>query len=185
MRKSVNQRLCREDWLREAIEVLAKEGGSILTIEALVRRLGVSRGSFYWHFKDRTDFIQQLVNYWSLIFTQTVAEEISQSKGSAEERLFSLMEQITVNQLNRYDIPIRAWASRDSAASRVVKKVDEFRFNYVRSLFEEIGFKGEELEMRTLIFVIFHSMEPGFFAGISGKRRLNQFKLRHAFFTRP
>ena len=178
-------RLNRDEWLARALEVLAKAGGSVLTIDTLVQRLGVSRGSFYWHFKDRTDFVRQLIDYWSVIFTQSIAEQTGQLEGDAEDRLLTLMESIVRDRLTRYDMAIRAWASHDPVAARSVKKVDEFRLGYVRSLFEEMGFKGEELEMRTRTFVVFYSLEPGLFAGISRKEQLKQLKLRHALLTRP
>ena len=180
-----HQRLSRNEWLGRALDALAKEGGSVLTIDELVQRLGVSRGSFYWHFKNRADFARQLVDYWSEFFTQGVSQETNELEGSAKERLLSLMERIVSDQLTRYDIAIRAWASRNRIAARGVKKVDEFRLSYVRSLFDEMGFKGEELEMRTRTFVVFYSLEPGLFVDISRKDQLKQLKLRHALLTKP
>lgn len=179
------QRLSRDEWLARALEALAKEGSSVLTVDALVKRLGVSRGSFYWHFKDRTDFIRQLVEYWSEVDTKGVAEETSRLGVSAEQRLLTLAERIVTGRFNRYDMPIRAWASHDPVAARMVKKVDEFRLGYVRSLFAEIGFTSEQLEMRTRTFVLCYSLEHGLFAEISRKERLKQLKLRHALLTRP
>ena len=179
-----NQRLSRDEWLGRALEALANEGGGVLTIDELVQRLGVSRGSFYWHFKDRTDFVRQLVDYWSVLFTRGVAQETNQSEGSARERLLSLMERIVSDRLARYDIAIRAWASHNQVAARGVKKVDEFRLSYVRSLFEEMGFTGEELDMRTRTFVVFYSLEPGLYVDISRKDQLKQLKLRHALLTK-
>lgn len=177
-------RLDRDEWLTCALDALANEGGSVLTIDALTQRLGVSRGSFYWHFKDRGDFIRQLVEYWSVVFTESVSREVSRVAGSATERLLKLMERIVSDRLNRYDIPIRALASHDPVAQRIVKKVDKFRLDYVRSLFAEIGFEGEELEMRTQTFVVYYSTATGLFAETSRQEQLNQIKSRHALLTR-
>ena len=65
------------------------------------------------------------------------------------------------------------------------QKVDEQRFNFVRSLFAEMGFKGLDLEMRTRTFVVFHSLELASFAGGTKEERKKLLKLRHSFFTRP
>ena len=178
------QHMSRSDWLAHALEILKKEGGSVLTIEILAKRLGVSRGSFYWHFKDRTDFVRQIVEHWSLIFTQGVAGDTDGIQTSAQEKLLALMEQIVGEQLNRYDIAIRAWASHDPVASDMVKEVDDFRLRYVRSLFAEMGFVGEDLEMRTRTMVVYYSLEPGLFSAISRKEQLKQLKLRHTFLIR-
>ena len=72
----VGRRMSREEWLAHALDALEKEGGGALTIDKLSRRLGVSRGSFYWHFKDRTDFIRQLVDHWSMISLSSVDSEV-------------------------------------------------------------------------------------------------------------
>ena len=177
--------LSRNEWLARALEVLAKEGSSVMTVDALVKCLNVTRGSFYWHFEDRADFIRQLVHYWSVAFTEEIAKEVGKVQGGAAERLLGLTNAIIKKRLNRYDAPIRAWASHDLVAARHVKKVDEFRTDYVRALFKEMGFTGDELEMRTRTLVAFYSLEPGMFLRIPRKQQLKQMELRHALLIKP
>lgn len=179
-----NRRLSREDWLSKALKFVANDGGEVLAIDKLVVKLGVSRGSFYWHFMDRTDFVNQLVDYWAQMFTMAIADEISQSNESAEKRLLLLANKILSLRLARYDVAIRSWAVHDPVAMRQVKKVDKFRFNYVRSLFSEAGFEGDDLEMRTQTFVVFYSMESGLSVSLSRKKKLELVKLRHALLTK-
>lgn len=180
-----DNRLSRNEWLAQALEVLANEGSSVLTVDALVKRLNVTRGSFYWHFEDRADFIRQLVHYWSVTFTEEIAKEVSKIQGDAAERLLGLTKAIISKRLNRYDAPIRAWASHDPDAARHVSKVDEIRTDYVRALFKEIGFTGDELEMRTRTLVGFYSLEPGLFLRIPEKQQLKQMELRHQLLIKP
>ncbi len=177
------RRMSREDWLGHALDALEKEGG-VLTIDALSRRLGVSRGSFYWHFKDRTDFIRQLVDYWSTISLSSVDSEVDIPEVDAKQRLLFLMEAIVHRRLSRYDNAIRAWASRDPAAEKMVKKIDDYRLDYVGSLFAEIGFEGDELKMRTRTLVVYFSLEPALFSRTSQKEQLKQIKNMHALLTR-
>ena len=179
------QRLTREEWLARALDALAKHGEQVLSVESLARQLKVSRGSFYWHFKDRADFIRQLVEYWSTSYTESVVNELGSVQDNATNLLFALMNLIVRRNLARYDIAVRAWAARDVIASRIVKNVDRFRMEYVRSLFAEIGFKGEELEVRSRAFVVYFSLESGLFIGPSKQSRVKQLKRLHAFFTRP
>ena len=54
-------RLSREEWLARALEVLGKNGAGQLAVESLARQLGVTKGSFYWHFRDRADVFRQLI----------------------------------------------------------------------------------------------------------------------------
>jgi AcrR family transcriptional regulator len=178
-----NGRLGREDWLAHALEAIAKEGGGVLTIEKLVARLGVSRGSFYWHFRDRADFVRQLVDYWAELFTREVSREVADAREDAEEGLLRLAELIVSRRLARYDIAVRAWALHDPVAARGVRKVDEYRLQIVRSLFEEMGFAGEELETRARTFVVYYSLELGLFSRMSRKDQLAQVRRRHRLLT--
>ena len=70
------EKLTREQWLSNALEVVARKGGAKLRIRDLVERLGVSTGSFYWHFQSRDDFVESLVDYWARAFTSRVVEEM-------------------------------------------------------------------------------------------------------------
>ena len=178
------RRMSREEWLTHALDVLEKEGGGALTIDALSRRLGVSRGSFYWHFKDRTDFIHQLVDRWSMISLSSVDSEVDLPELDAKQRLLLLMEAIVNQRLARYDNAVRAWASRDPSTKKMVKKIDDYRLNYVRSLFAEIGFKGDELKMRTRTFVVYFSLETALFSRMSHKEQLKHIQAMHALLTR-
>ena len=65
----------RDSLLQRALLVVAREGGSELTIERLVAALGVTKGSFYWHFRDRSDFVRALAGHWAFWSTKVVAAE--------------------------------------------------------------------------------------------------------------
>ena len=97
----------------------------------------------------------------------------------------ALMKQIVVGGLAQYDIAVRAWAKHDAVAAQLVKKVDRFRMDFVRSLFSAMGFEGVELEARTRAFVVYFSLESGLFVAQSKQNRIKQIKSLHAFFTRP
>lgn len=173
------RRLSLELWLEEALEALAEHGPQVLTVEKLCKRLKVSRGSFYWHFKDRDDFIQKVVNFWDKRLTGSIRDAAKLGQGDAAERLLFLMELIDRANAGRYDIPIRAWAAANARAAKAVRRTDRTRYEYVRSLFAELGFTGDELEMRTRTFVAFHGLERGLSIVENPKDRKRRLKLRH------
>ena len=179
------EKLTREQWLSNALEVVARKGGAKLRIRDLVERLGVSTGSFYWHFQSRDDFVASLVDYWARAFTSRVVEEMGDVEGDGRQRLLRLMELLLEKDFARYDVAIRAWAAQEPGVARIVRRTDQQRLEFVGSLFAEMGFTGEELEMRTSTFVVFHSMDRGFSMGESMKARRKLLRTRHAFFTRP
>ncbi|MBT8363470.1 MAG: TetR/AcrR family transcriptional regulator [Deltaproteobacteria bacterium] len=164
---------------------MAKEGRARLRLEIIAHKLGVTTGSFYWHFKNRDEFVISVAQYWADWSTTQAINAVMQKEGSASERLMILMEHVTENDLSRYDIVMRSWALHEPQVARVIKKVDKARLQFVRQLLSEVGFTGYELEIRAHLFAAFHSMEKGFLAGVDKMGRKKILKLRHAFFTRP
>lgn len=72
--------------------------------------------------------------------------------------------------LVRYEIGIRQWALRDAEAAKVVKKVNTLRLDFTRETLAELGFKGDDLEMRTMAFVCYHTWELLMFREMSKKK---------------
>ena len=95
--KTTKTKLTRKKWLEFSLELLIKEGNTKLRIDNLVRSMGVTKGSFYWHFKNRDDFILSLVKHWIQISILVVVEHMQQIQGDAKKRLFELMKFIVVN----------------------------------------------------------------------------------------
>jgi AcrR family transcriptional regulator len=179
------QRLSREEWLMLALEEVAKEGGAKLRIDKLVEGLGVTKGSFYWHFKDREDFVQSLVAFWAEYTTTRVIEVMSQAQGDAQERLLKLMEVIFTQGLDKYELPMRAWAVEEPQVAGVVQEMEARRLAYIRSFFAEMGFQGQDLEMRTRLFVGYACGEHVFFSRESQEDQQKTIKAVHAFLTQP
>lgn len=148
-------RFHREEWLAAALNVLAEEGQAKLRIDKLAADLGVTKGSFYHHFKSRDDFVQKLLDYWSRRYTDRVIKEIGALQVPARERVLEMMRLIVRERLDRYDIAFRSWAAQEPSVAEMVRKVDARRHVFCRSLFAEMGFEGAELEFRTHAFLAY------------------------------
>ena len=182
-RAEKKQRLSRDTWLQQALEILA-EDPEHLRIDELADRLGVSKGSFYWHFENRSDFVLALAEYWRDENTKAVAGAIALSGGSAEERLHVLMRFLLENNSSQYDLPVRAWARHEPDILPVIREVDEIRTMTVRKLFEEMGFAEPDISVRTHLFVTYHSFDSALTSETSSDEALAQLDALHAFFTR-
>jgi AcrR family transcriptional regulator len=178
------QRLDRETWLAVALDFLAQTGGR-LRIAELVEHLGVSKGSFYWHFRDREDFVRSVLDYWARQFTNIVAETIDGIEDGPEQRLLAVMEMVVFQRLARYDVAMRALAAEEPLAAQSVQRVDQFRLDYARSLFLDMGFTNEEATMRAQTFIGFHSVEPSIISDESQEEMQDIIRRRHAFFVKP
>ena len=180
-------RLNREEWLMRALDILAEEHNAQLRIDDLVKRMGVTKGSFYWHFTDREDFQQQLLEYWVHEFNEKVVEEFNNAVGDqdAKSRLRYLLEYLVKHDCARYDMVVRSLAAQDSRVGKVLKKVDKFRLATLHSLLTEIGIPDKEANVRSRIFVTFISLRAGLFIKMSKQDELASIDAQIEFFTRP
>ena len=177
-----NNRLNKDSWLALALEVLSQEGRAKIQIEYLAQRLGVTKGSFYAHFPGRREFITSVAAYWADTLTVNTLKNFSAEEGTAEERLLLLMQGIKNHQLGKYDLVMRAWALDEPLVAKQVEKVDQLRFEYIISLFSEMGFKGAELEMRSMLFQAYHSLSYALKGTFFEENRLKHENIRHQFF---
>ena len=182
-RTQQKKRLDLEAWLELALEALATKGPQVLAVEKLCRELKVTRGSFYWHFKDRADFVRQLAEFWDNRFTVAIKETVAIAHGGPAEQLLLLSGLIQDLDVIRFDLAIRAWASTEPLAANVVRKTDKTRYAFVRSLFAKLGFTGDELDMRTRTFVIFHSFDGAFSIKEGANARKRRRMLREQLLT--
>jgi AcrR family transcriptional regulator len=182
-RKEV-QRLGRNEWLHNALEILAEKGPEKLRLHTLVKEMGVTTGSFYWHFKNMADFITSLVEYWINWSTLSVIKELENIEGDGKDRLFVLAQIITSKELAKYDIAIRSLALGKPTVTKIVKKSDSQRLTFVRKLFTEIGFEGDELEARVRLYFCFFSLENGILIREPQKKRLERLQTRVEILTR-
>ena len=178
-------RFDRNRWLAEALDVLAKEGSAKITVRHISERLGVTTGSFYWHFKGRHDFVRRIVDYWNEAFTEAAARHVQDVSDNPKEQLLALMTILTEQNLARYDVAVRAWAAQAPEIAKAVRKVDQRRLGVVRHLFSAMEFDQAESDMRARTFLVFHSSELSFYVKQSKKTRLAEIRRRHAWFTQP
>lgn len=151
------KRFDRERWLQSALDVLAREGSAKLRVDGLSSSLNVTKGSFYHHFRDRSDFIEKLAEFWASKYNDHVMREIGAQDTSPKERLRDLMGMITGGGFDRYDTAFRSWAAQDSIVAEALRKVDLARYRFIRGLFEEMGFSGTDLETRVRVWLVFAS----------------------------
>jgi AcrR family transcriptional regulator len=154
-----NARKSKVDWLHAALEALEKEGIQGVRVERLARDLGVAKSGFYWHFRDRQDLLGELLRHWEQEYTRIVSEDPQIRVEAPTERLRHIMDMIIDEDLAHYDLAMWSWAEHDPMAARAVRRVFKIRLDFVRAAFAELGFRGDELEMRTRLFVCYHSWE--------------------------
>src|SRR5690606_20383857 len=108
----------REDWTTAAARAMSSGGIEAVRVEALARELGVTKGSFYWHFADGAALLEAVLTRWEE--AATAAMEAAAAQPSPEQRIGSLFRQLARPTGGLSDAEVRAWARRDrSVAERV------------------------------------------------------------------
>jgi len=179
--KNHENRLSRLDWFKYGLEALRLYGLRGLNIESLSKFMGVTKGSFYWHFKDREKFYKSLLKYWEDELTTAVIDEIKALPVDAGSRLKALMELVFNEDAGRYESDVRSWAAFDKIPARSIAKIDKQRLKYVKSLFEEMGFSKKEAEIRSRLFYLYIVGE--FMILSDTEERSKYLKEKHKFFT--
>jgi AcrR family transcriptional regulator len=134
-------RLTRSDWLDHGLRILARQGAHALKVGDLAAGLNVSRGSFYWHFRDISDFRLQLLARWQERTTDQVIEGIDAAIPGAA-RLIHLMK-LAFKEDRSLDRAIRAMAATDKAVAAMVAAVDARRVAYMAKVLIEAGVESQ------------------------------------------
>ncbi len=138
----MKKRLERKDWIDAGLRMLAAHGVDAVRVERLAAALKVTKGSFYWHFKDRGDLLATLIDAWKSRATLAVIEQVEANGGDAATRLRTLFSIVSPND-GRLDLALRAWAGQDPTAQAALEEVDEHRLRYLETLFLALGFSAE------------------------------------------
>ena len=150
----------RPQWLRAGLEALRKGGVGAVRVERLAGDVGVTKGSFYHHFRDRGALLEALLEFWSREMTDAEFERIEGMQGGLARRLVALAEDVLEKGMGRYDPAIRAWARNDRKVAAAVAQVDRRRIGALTELFAEEGFARAEARTRARLFYTFLLGEP-------------------------
>jgi AcrR family transcriptional regulator len=145
--------LGREVWLDTARQALIEEGTAGVEINKLAKRLGSSRGGFYWFFKDRAQLLRELLDDWAR--TSTVLFERllhGHASNGVEEYLALIHLWIDENEYDpRWDGAVRDWARTSDAVRKVVHEVDQKRIAVLEQIFNDMGYLGKEAHIRARV----------------------------------
>jgi AcrR family transcriptional regulator len=188
--KSPEPKLGRQDWIKAGLTVLAQSGVEAVRVEPLAKRMQVTKGSFYWHFKDRNDLLEAIVAAWVELDTQSIIERVNQIEADPKTKLLQLFElaiaddSLTPELANgSVENAIRAWATNDPKIAAVLAEVDQQRLDYTKDLFLAIGFSEPESLVRARL--AYYSLIGEFTIGVKRTQaeRLAEVQLQHRILT--
>ena len=136
-----------QDWIDAGWLLMASKGVEAVKVEVLARQLKVSKGSFYWHFKNRRDLLEAILQRWEEETKKLIAQ--SQAAATPKERLiklFALAE--AACQQPDPESAIFQWANKDEAVKQRVRALEIQRVSYLTQLFQKCGFKSNEAKLK-------------------------------------
>ena len=144
MTRKPTTRLGPADWLDAGLAALTDTGPEALKAEPLAVRLGVSKGSFYWHFRDVPAFHEALLAGWETGAVSGLTGSIADETAPAA-RLRALAQSLAGSGLSPAEPAIRSWAQGHAGARYAIARVDEARLTLLQELLAETGIGNPEM----------------------------------------
>jgi AcrR family transcriptional regulator len=144
----MSDQLSATDWLDQGLKTLASSGFTALKADPLAQQLGVSRGSFYWHFRDVDAFHAAVLARWREIATERIITDLESRDGAAAlpyllRRAFAARSDL--------EVAVRSWATHSPAARKTVQAIDQRRLSYIEDLLKRSGAPAQIARARAQI----------------------------------
>jgi AcrR family transcriptional regulator len=141
----------RSTWIEAGLEALAAGGEDAVRIEPLAKSLGVTRGSFYGHFDDRTAFLGAMLDSWQQSATDEVLKQVERRGGDPRTKITRAGALTFSAELLPIELAVRDWSRRDPAVAARLRQVDNQRMEYLRSLFATFCSDPADIEARCVL----------------------------------
>jgi AcrR family transcriptional regulator len=150
VRKPRQRPLSPEDWTQAALATIARGGVDAVAVEAIAAELGATKGSFYWHFKNRDALIQAALDRWERERTEAVIDDLEREPDPAVrlKRLFGAT--FKRGHSDRAEIALLANPGHP-AALRAVRRAAERRISYITRQLEALGWIPEDAHDRAVL----------------------------------
>jgi AcrR family transcriptional regulator len=138
LKRSERVTLSAEDWEKEALELIAEQGVQAVAVEPLARRMGITKGSFYWHFSSREALLEQALNRWE----EHDSRNLNKALGEIDhprDRLESFFRRVGKEKLTHEVYSELCAAAGHPQVEPVLERVAQRRMKHLCSAFEELG----------------------------------------------
>ncbi|MFD1811124.1 TetR/AcrR family transcriptional regulator [Rhodococcus gannanensis] len=150
---SRSSRLSVDDWIEAAFDLLVREGVTGVKITRLCEDLGVTKGSFYWHFTDIDHLMKAVADRWCAIQNETLLALKETTSIPGDQRLEAMAVQLMSQRGWAVEVAVRDWARTDAQVADSVARLDNQVFDVVQSTLLDLGFDAEEARLRSGVLV--------------------------------
>lgn len=140
------------DWEQSALELIAEKGVAGLGVEPLARRMGITKGSFYWHFNDREDLLRRALSRWESLDQQHLAA-FAENMHDPHENLEAFFRRTSRQQLTHQVYNALLSAPHHDVVSDVLRQVTDRRMGFLTMAYEKLGYgAGQALHHAQLTY---------------------------------
>lgn len=164
----------RRAWVDEGLRALAAGGPDAVRVESLAKALGVTKGGFYGYFADRGALLEEMLDTFERETVDAIIDLVEGPGGDARAKLTRLFTMTMIDatpELLAVELAVRDWARRDAAAARRLRRVDNRRMDYLRSLFGAFCSGADEVELRATVLAALFIANHLTTAGHGGQSR--------------
>jgi AcrR family transcriptional regulator len=184
VRRKTTESLTRDDWISGAWDMLGVYGLDGVRVEPLARRLGVTKGSFYWHFKDRQQLVEALLDRWFLIWDGQMSPRMEQAADPAD-RVWALFESVVGRVTRGQTVSLRMLSHSDADVARRIEERDAQRLAFLMEQLVAIGFSLEEARVRGQVYQTIMTGEYLRSGGLPLEERIARARSYHLMLSSP
>jgi AcrR family transcriptional regulator len=142
----------KEDWIDLGYRLFSEKGISGIVIEKMAEKLKVNKSSFYWHFKTKKEFIQNLIEFWVKNETEQIIQFTNNEKSALQK--FKTLIKLSYKKMPNQDFIfyLKRYAQKEKKIKSIIEKIDSERIEYVRELLKDIGYSEEDAAIKSSLF---------------------------------
>jgi len=150
-RRKSTESLSRDDWISGAWDMLGENGLDGVRVEPLARRLGVTKGSFYWHFKDRQQLVEALLDRWFAIWDDQMSPAMEDAADPAD-RIWALFESVVGRVTRGQTVSLRMLSHSNPDVADRIEERDAQRLSFLKAQLIALGFSADEARVRGQVY---------------------------------
>ena len=142
----------KEDWIKLGYQLFAQNGMKGIVIEKMAKKLKVNKSSFYWYFKTKASFIDEIVGFWIQNETEQVINYTDKGKSIKEKISNFLTIAFKNDPYLEFIFYLKKYAIQEKKYQQIIDSIDERRLKYTTNLFQELGYSKKEATIKASIF---------------------------------
>jgi AcrR family transcriptional regulator len=139
----------KEDWVNLGFKLFSEKGISGIVIEKMAEKLNVNKSSFYWHFKTKKEFIQQLIEFWTSNETEQIISLTNNEKSAFQK--FKTLIKLSYKKMPNQDFIfyLKRYAQKEKKTKSIIEKIDFQRIEYLKKLLQEMGYSKQDANIKS------------------------------------